>query len=96
MRFIDLNGRNFNDYKLNQDGSIELIKITNSKTDELYATNNDGSVNKDKSISVKKGTFINTVRSNTNTDVKGFKTNNIDDAKNVFKFSADNSTQESG
>ncbi len=95
MRFIDPDGMFQDDYKLNNDGNPEFVKTTKSKTDELYATNKDGSINKDKSVSVKKGTFNNPVKSKDG-ETTGFKTDNVDDAKKVFKFEADISSSGDG
>lgn len=97
VRFIDFNGKNYDDYKLNQDGSIDLIRETDSQTDELYATNSDGTVNQDKKVSVEKGTFSESnelVTSNDN--ISGIKTDNQTDAKTVFKFAAENTSVEFG
>jgi len=45
-RYIDPDGMApTDDYKLNKNGTVSLIKITNDKTDKIYATCNDGSVN---------------------------------------------------
>jgi RHS repeat-associated protein len=56
IRFIDPDGMGVtDDYKLKRDGHFELVKKTDDKTDKLYATNKDGSVNKEKSIEVEKG-----------------------------------------
>lgn len=52
--FIDPNGLWVDDYQLNQDGSVELLQKTNDKSDTLYASNADGSVNYDKSVTVEK------------------------------------------
>ncbi|WP_431311640.1 RHS repeat-associated core domain-containing protein [Pedobacter albus] len=43
------------DYKLNKDGEIQLIRMTDDKDDKLYATDNKGNVDKDKSITVERG-----------------------------------------
>ena len=48
-----------NDYKVNQDGKIEFVKTTDDDHDVLYATDDDGEINKDKSITVKKGILNN-------------------------------------
>ncbi|OQP67845.1 RHS repeat-associated core domain-containing protein [Niastella populi] len=56
IRFIDPDGMGVtDDYKLKHDGHFELVRKTDDKTDKLYATNKDGSVNKEKSIEVEKG-----------------------------------------
>ncbi|MDR6338931.1 RHS repeat-associated protein [Filimonas zeae] len=91
----------FDDYKLKQDGNIELVKTTNDKTDKLYATDQNGNVNKDKSITVQKG-IINNVQNNppTSENPNGTTTlgtiSNKAVANSVFKFLADNSSVEWG
>jgi RHS repeat-associated protein len=55
LRFIDPDGMREDDYQLKQNGEIELIQKTDDKTDKLYASNDKGEVNKEKSIEVKKG-----------------------------------------
>jgi hypothetical protein len=108
MRFLDLNGMNYDDYKLNQDGSIEFVKPTESKTDELYATKTDGSIDKSKSVSVTKGSFDKEVdidplgetgggctRKKVVGEGEGYSMSNSDAAK-VFVFASDNSSIEFG
>jgi RHS repeat-associated protein len=89
LKFIDPNGMWIDDYKLNQNGQIEFVGFTDSKTDELYATNKDGAIDKEKTISVKKGTFLTSISSKDG-KTNGFTTENISDAKKVYKFAADN------
>jgi RHS repeat-associated protein len=109
LRFIDPDGMLEDDYKLKQDGSIEFVKSTNSTTDELYATKGDGTINKDNSISVKKGTFSNEVkidplavtgggcsREKIVGKGEGYQIDNTDDASKVFKFASDNTSIEFG
>ncbi|MDR6465962.1 RHS repeat-associated core domain-containing protein, partial [Chryseobacterium sediminis] len=54
--FVDSNGMNFDDYKLNQDGTVDLIQKTNDKSDTLYATDKKGNVDTSKSVTVQKAT----------------------------------------
>jgi len=91
MRFIDPDGMFEDDYQVDKDNVVKKVKDTPSKTDEVYATKKDGSIDKSKSISVKKGTFNNKVQTKDGI-TKGFQTNNVQDAKNVFKFASNNST----
>jgi len=65
---IDIFGMDVDDYKVNKDGDISLINKTDDKNDVLYATNEDGTIDEDKSITVKKGTLnnISTAQSATN------------------------------
>ncbi len=83
------------DYKMDKDNVIKFVQPTEDKGDVLYATKADGTINKNKSVSVTKGTFDNTV-SSCDGLTKGFKTDNIQDAENVFKFVSDNSTKAEG
>lgn len=52
--FLDPNGLWVDDYQLNKDGTVDLIKRTDDKSDTLYASNEDGSVDKSKSVTVQK------------------------------------------
>jgi RHS repeat-associated protein len=55
IRYIDPDGNKpTDDYKLNRDGTVQLIRVTNDKLDRLYATNFDGSIRSDVSITVSK------------------------------------------
>jgi len=107
LRFLDPDGMLEDDYKLKQDGSIEFVKPTNSATDELYATNTDGTINRSKSISVTKGSFSNEVeiepisvqgggcsREKIIGEGEGYQIDKAEDASKVFKFASDNTTKE--
>ncbi len=53
--FIDPDGMApMNDYQLKKNGEVKLIKETDDKSDTLYASNDDGSVDKSKSVTVQK------------------------------------------
>ncbi|GGF10657.1 RHS repeat-associated core domain-containing protein [Chishuiella changwenlii] len=53
--FIDPDGMQVeHDYQLLKNGQVKLIKETADKSDTLYATNNDGSINKNESVTVQK------------------------------------------
>lgn len=52
--FNDPTGLFEDDYQLNADGSVELLQKTDDLSDTLYASNADGSVNYDKSVTVEK------------------------------------------
>lgn len=53
--FIDPDGMApMNDYQLKKNGEVKLIKETDDKSDTLYATNDDGSVDKSRSVTVQK------------------------------------------
>lgn len=56
IRFIDPDGMApTDDYQLMSNGAIELIRKTDDKTDKLFASNQDNSVNTEKSLTVEKG-----------------------------------------
>src|SRR5690554_768010 len=53
--FIDPDGMApMNDYQLKKNGEVKLIKETDDKSDTLYASNDDGSVDKSRSVTVQK------------------------------------------
>jgi hypothetical protein len=87
------------DYKLSRNGKIQLIQKTDDKTDKLYATDKQGNVNKDKSITVSKG-VLNNIQAGTakdegkNVTVNYMQTNNAGEAKSLFEFAAKNSNVE--
>jgi RHS repeat-associated protein len=90
----------FDDYKLKRDGNIEFVRRTDDEVDKLYATNQDGSINKDKSIDVHKGVLDKKIETppmetpyahTTLTD--NF---NKREARNLFEFLANNSDVEWG
>lgn len=95
------------DYKLNKNGQIELIKRTNDNSDTLFATDKNGNVDKSKSVTVAKdkpsdGTIISDLsqatgylggmRSIKDGTVSAGYTNNVNDAVNVFNFLNNNTT----
>lgn len=100
--YVDSNGMNYHDYLLNQDGSIELIRNTQDKSDTLYATDKSGNVDKSKSVTVAKskasdGSIISQLKSPQNSYLASFRTakegdvsvgytNNVNDAVKVFNF----------
>jgi hypothetical protein len=86
MKFVDPDGREpYDDYKLLKNGKVELIAKTDSKTDRIY--NQDRS----KSIEVDKG-FVNKKLITNN--LSFFVTTNSNQAKEAYKFFADNSNVE--
>ncbi len=105
--YVDVNGEGVeNDYKLDKKtGNISLIKKTNDKSDTLYATDENGNVDKNKSVTVgKEKPKDNTIISelavnktyNSGKSVNFATTKNIKDALNVFQFAAYNSNVEWG
>ena len=99
IRFTDPDGMEpEDDYKLKRNGAIEFVRKTNDKTDKLYATEKNGDINKNKSITVAKGILNNPITGTVNNNgkaatynsyqVNGFKGNAF------FKFAANNSNVE--
>jgi RHS repeat-associated protein len=92
----------FDDYQLKKDGEIELIKKTDDKTDKLFANDNKGNIDKNKSITVEKG-ILNNV-GNGSIQIEGkkveydfLKVNSIGTkADKLFEFVANNSNVEWG
>lgn len=95
------------DYKLNKNGQIELIKRTNDNSDTLFATDKNGNVDTSKSITVAKdkpsdGSIISDLSQATgylggmrpikDGTVSAGYTNNVSDAVNVFNFLNNNTT----
>ncbi len=99
---IDPDGRLDDEYKLNQDGRIEFVAKSEG-ADVLYATNKDGTIDKNRSIKVKKGTFSigfdQYFKVKGEKPIKGFGIvifNNEKDAQKVFEFAAENHDGEFG
>jgi hypothetical protein len=94
------------DYRLNQNGSVEFIRATNDENDVLYATNVAGIVDPTKSISVAKGVLNNVgsgtaegIDDNGNTIYAPYnflQSNSSVQADRLFKFMADNTQVEFG
>ncbi|WP_449401395.1 RHS repeat-associated core domain-containing protein [Chryseobacterium wanjuense] len=86
LRFIDPDGREpKDDYKLNKNGHLQLIKKTNDNFDRIY--NSD----KSSSIKVQKGFFDKKFSSSSNTILIN---NNTKDLSKAYKFFAKNSNVE--
>jgi len=108
--YIDFNGEGVeNDYGVDQDGNIILLKETDDETDTLYALNcyadnDDYDINESAgSVTVNQNEDGSSVLSDLadkkfNTDgyneLSVAKTSSFDDAFNVFLFAADNSSVE--
>jgi len=95
------------DFKLNKNGQIELIKRTNDNSDTLFATDKNGNVDKSKSVTVAKDKpsdgsiisdlsqatgYLGGMRSIKDGTVSAGYTNNVNDAVNVFNFLNNNTT----
>jgi len=94
MRFIDPDGMNVDDYSLDKQGNMKLeaVKKEDPK-DHLYVKKDDGTLDKNKSIEVDKGTLDNL--SKTSGDgISKATTTNVDDAVKVFMFAANHSDAE--
>lgn len=107
--FIDPDGMApMTDYKLLQNGKIERVDPNdgseNDPTDTLYATNNNGSVNTNSSITVNKGTLDNienttffdpTLEENgKNVPIQIMDASSSTNSQGLFEFMANNSTSE--
>jgi hypothetical protein len=101
IRWIDPTGMapvNPDDYKLNQDGHIQLVNRTNDMTDKLYATDQNNNIDKTKSIELPKS-ILNNFKSETSKDGFTFDYVRINDdrtATQLFEFAATNSPVEWG
>ena len=87
-------------YKLDKNGAIELVKRTKDQTDKLFATDAKGNVDKSKSIQVSKG-ILNKVQSQQVTGEGKTYTYNFmkvgsSEVNKVFEFAANNSNVEWG
>ena len=104
LLFIDPDGMSpDNDYLLNKDGSIVLVKETKDKTDKLFASDDQGKIDKSKSIEVKKGILDNV--KNEQVEVSPSKTETMstlpavsekETAIDLFEFLSKNSSVEWG
>jgi RHS repeat-associated protein len=101
IRFIDPDGMApLDDYKLDKlTGNITLVNKTNDANDVLYATDNQGNVDKSKSINVDKG-ILDQQRTGqvagTSDTYTYFGVNDNKKADGLFKFAAENSAVEFG
>ena len=69
VRYIDPTGMSMDDYQLQDNGKIELIKETDVKNDLLYATYENGNADKNNSITIDKGILDNQKSSITDHDL---------------------------
>ncbi len=109
IKYVEIDGRNFDDYKLLLNGNIQKMRTTNSSTDNLYSSKANGAVDLSKKVTVTKGTFDNSVdvqplsksgggcsRSKVDGVGDGYSISNAKDAVNMFVFASDNSNVEFG
>ncbi len=97
------------DYGIDKEGNITLLKKTDDKVDQLYAVNNDGdkvdtnsdgNVDKDDSVTVDKGVLnkkkVNTVTASNGKDYTfdQFNVKGDDKARNLFEFVSSNTNVE--
>jgi RHS repeat-associated protein len=99
IRYIDPTGMLEDDYGLDKQGNITLLRKTDDPTDKLIALDNDGNET-DKSIEVDKG-ILSSKKTNTVTARNGkdytfdqYKIKGDDKAKGLFEFVADNTEVE--
>jgi len=95
---------NIDDYRLGKNGDINLIKKTDDDHDVLYASNNDGTTNENKSIEVEKGVLdsknvVNIPAQSSNGDicnatVDEYTTTSNSTGRSLFEFAAQNSNVE--
>jgi hypothetical protein len=107
MRYTDPTGLLEDDYAVDSDGNINLIRKTDEKVDRLFAVNDagdkkdvnsSGSVDNSDSVEVKKG-VLNNVKDGTDAsgiDYNFMKTDNSAQSKNLFEFLAVNTNVEWG
>lgn len=103
IRFIDPDGRApTDDYQIDRkSGMIFLVRKTNDKHDVLFASNDKGQMQKDKSIVVEKGILDNIqndtwMRGGIETGYSFMKTSSPEQGKNLFEFAANNTDMEWG
>jgi RHS repeat-associated protein len=101
IRFIDPDGMEATDnYKLNRNGSIQLIQKTDDKTDKLIATDKNGKLDNSKTLTVEKGVLDNKVTTDIQLGGENFQYDSYkaDDkqATAFFEFAADNTNVEFG
>ena len=95
IRYIDPTGMLEDDYGLDKDGNIALLRETDDKTDKLIALDNKGQET-DKSVEVEKGVLNNvkTDKDSRGTSYDYMKVGNNETATKLFEFVADNSQVE--
>jgi hypothetical protein len=101
IKFIDPDGMLIDDYSVNKEGEIKLEKKTDDKTDKLYVKKEDGTLDKSKSIEVKKGVLSEVKHMESTKNDEGKKTKQDymvfkGDAtgKELFRFLAKNTSVE--
>lgn len=101
--FIDPDGMQpFDNYQLFQNGEMKLIEKTKDKTDTVYASDEEGNVDKSKSVTVNKGIvgqMTETKDGNKNDSIGGYhqavaehSQQNSNDMYNLFSFMANNAS----
>ena len=100
VRFIDPDGMGVtDDYKLNRDATLTLIRKTSDKKDKIFATNAKGQIDKTKALNVSKD-VLNSKKEDKNKDGSTTTTftinKNRDGAKLVFEFLSNNTDVEIG
>lgn len=94
-RYIDPTGMLEDDYGLDKDGNIALLRETDDKTDKLIALDNKGQET-DESVEVEKGVLNNvkTDKDSRGTSYDYMKVGNNKTATKLFEFVAENSQVE--
>jgi RHS repeat-associated protein len=94
---IDPDGRD--DYKMDRDGNMTLVKQTDAKNHTIYATNSNGGIDNKNSVQVSKDVLDFSMKQTISINGEKFDTNTysvLDDkqAKDFFEFAANNSNVE--
>ena len=93
ISYVDPDGRSLDDYKLKQDGNLELIELkTDDKNDKIFATDKADRPIEDKGIEVDKS-FIKSAKTAKDGEGNKFTYYELNDDKsagNIFKFFSDN------
>lgn len=103
IRYLDHDGMEAtDDYKLTRKGHLELIKKTTDATDKIYATNKDGTVDQNTSITVEKSVINSRVtkQDNTSSEKTDYTAMTVESNKaggrDLFEFMSENSDVEFG
>jgi RHS repeat-associated protein len=95
--YIDPLGTTTDDYKVDQEGNISLIKETDDKTDKIFATDKEGNVVENTFIEVEKSVLESKesyTRQDKNVTYDVYQLRGDDSSKELFEFLADNTQVE--
>jgi RHS repeat-associated protein len=99
IRFLDPDGmKPEDDYQLKRDGSIQLLRKTDDKTDKLIATDKSGTIDNSQTLTVAKGILENKgtteIKSGSENYEYDYYKSDDNQAKSLFEFAADNTDVE--